>query len=66
LNTALGQRIPGAGDLRDDAALKSKRVAVLTHNHNGLVKAFANGTPAPELVDPYSPSITPAAYTNGE
>lgn len=66
LNAALAQRIPGVDDLRDDAALKSKRVAVLTLNHNALVKAFANGTPAPELVDPYSPSITPAAYTNGE
>jgi hypothetical protein len=66
LNDALAQRMPGVDELRDDAALKSKRVAVLTLNHNGLVKAFANGTPAPELVDPYSPSITPAAYTNGE
>ncbi|OBI40893.1 hypothetical protein A5708_24780 [Mycobacterium colombiense] len=66
LNSTLAQRVPGVDDLRDDAALKSKRVAVLRLNHNGLVKAFANGTPAPELVDPYSPSITPAAYTNGE
>lgn len=66
LNDALARRIPGVNDLRDDAALKSKRVAVLALNHNGLVKALANGTPAPELVDPYSPSITPAAYSNGE
>ncbi len=66
LNTALGRRIPGADDLRADAALKNKRVAVLNQNHNSLTKAFAAGTPTPPLLDPFSPSITADEYTNGQ
>ncbi|WP_142281137.1 hypothetical protein [Mycobacterium palustre] len=62
LNGARAQRVPGADDVRADAALKAKRVAALRQGHNSLVKAFAAGTPAPELVDPYSPSITADDY----
>ncbi|WP_406817400.1 hypothetical protein [Mycobacterium sp. M23085] len=65
LNDALAQRIPGVDDLRADAALKGKRLAVLAANHNALVKAFAAGTPAPELVDPYAPGITARPYEGG-
>jgi hypothetical protein len=66
VNTALAQRIPGVDDLRADAALKSKRLAVLNANHNALTKAFAAGTPTPALLDPYSPTITSEPYANGE
>lgn len=66
VNAALGRRIPGVDDLRADVALKNKRAAVLTQNHNSLTKAFAAGTPTPALLDPYSPTITSEPYANGE
>jgi hypothetical protein len=65
VNAALAQRIPGVDDQRAEATLRAKRVAVLGQNHNSLTRAFSAGTPAPQLLDPYSPSITSAAYDNG-
>ncbi|OMC19687.1 hypothetical protein A5738_15070 [Mycobacterium colombiense] len=66
VNAALAQRIPGVDDLRAEAALRAKRVAVLNQNHNALTKAFASGVPGPQLLDPYSPTITASGYSNGE
>lgn len=65
VDAELAQRM-GAGDLRADTALKAKRVAALVHNHGALMRAFAKGVPAPQLVDPYSPGIVAEPYSNGE
>lgn len=66
LNTAIAQRIPGLDELRADAALKAKRRDVLAANNAALLKAFNNGTPPPELVDPYAAVTSAKPYSNGE
>lgn len=62
ITDALAARVPGNNDARAEAALRAKRVAVLNANHNSLARAFAAGTPAPPLLDPYGPTITAEAY----
>lgn len=65
LTDALASAVPGNEDAKAEAALRAKRVAVLNVNHNNLTRAFASGTPASPLVDPYAPSITADAYDDG-
>lgn len=65
LTDALASQVTGNDDARAEAALRAKRVAVLNVNHNNLTRAFAAGTPASPLLDPYAPSITADVYDNG-
>jgi hypothetical protein len=62
LPAAYAEAIPGLSDAVDDAAVKTKQLAMVRSNYQRLTNAVAKDLAAPQLLDPST--VTAAPYTN--